>query len=106
MLRRSLITLSSNVKNRAMATTRASSSKARTIVRDPRKAKKKKTSLTVVDQHEQGQLQQNQQQSQRPVMPFEPSQQNQQSVGSTLGSYMLMGAGMSFGIILVRSIIG
>jgi hypothetical protein len=39
-------------------------------------------------------------------LAFEPSAENQQSVGSSLGSYMLAGAGMAIGFSIVGAIFG
>ena len=87
MLRRSLVVL-------------AKQGEKRTIVRDPRKR-----SLPVirVDQSAEIQPQEN---STRPPLPFEPTQQNQQAVGSTLGSYVLMGAGVAVGFAIVGALFG
>jgi hypothetical protein len=83
-------------------------SKQRTIVRDPRKASKPRASVPAVGAQEPStEIQtQHQQQLARNPMPFEPSPQNQQSVGSTLGSYMLMGAGVAMGFTLIGALFG
>mmetsp|Transcript_29284 Transcript_29284/g.43172 ORF Transcript_29284/g.43172 Transcript_29284/m.43172 type:complete len:94 (-) Transcript_29284:35-316(-) len=77
----------------------------RTIVRDPRKRK-----LPAI-QRTQDALEAVQEQDPPPVevrqrMAFEPMEQNQQAVGSTLGSYALMGAGMAVGFSIVGAIFG
>jgi len=41
-----------------------------------------------------------------PTPLFAPSEQNQQSIGSSLGSYALAGAGMAMGFALVRLVVG
>ena len=92
MFRRSLATLSN----------RNSNASSRTVVRDPRK---NKTALSqLVKQEEEEQHLVNQADSHPP--PFAPSQPNQQSIGSSLGSYALAGAGMSLGFILVGAVFG
>mmetsp|Transcript_22225 Transcript_22225/g.26776 ORF Transcript_22225/g.26776 Transcript_22225/m.26776 type:complete len:95 (-) Transcript_22225:119-403(-) len=78
----------------------------RTIVRDPRKKR-----LTSIPPEQQTGVvpsvpEQQQLANRPPALPFEPSQQNQQSVGSTLGSYVLMGAGVSIGFVLVGALFG
>lgn len=89
MLRRSLVVLSRQAEKR-------------TIVRDPRKR-----AVPAVRAEEQPtEIQPQQQQTNRNPLPFEPSQQNQQSVGSTLGSYAIMGAGVALGFAVVGAIFG
>jgi len=75
-------------------------SEKRTIVRDPRKR-----AVPAVKAEEPTEIQPQQQVPRNP-MPFEPTQQNQESVGSTLGSYMLMGAGVAVGFALVGALFG
>mmetsp|Transcript_26614 Transcript_26614/g.37486 ORF Transcript_26614/g.37486 Transcript_26614/m.37486 type:complete len:92 (+) Transcript_26614:228-503(+) len=89
MLRRSLTVLSKQ--------------SSRTIVRDPRKKR-----LPALSPEQQNDVVPQQQitHNKPPALPFEPSQQNQQSVGSTLGSYVLMGAGVSMGFVLVGALFG
>ena len=77
-------------------------SKGRTVVRDPRKAKARRTAL-VAPKSDHLPVEQQQQQ---PPMPFQPSPQNQQSVGSTLASYSLAGAGVAMGVTLVGALFG
>lgn len=91
MFRRSLIVLSKEAEKR-------------TIVRDPRK--QKRTLPAVKAEAEPSELEPQQPQQARHPLPFEPSPQNQQSVGSTLGSYMLMGAGVAVGFALVGALFG
>mmetsp|Transcript_5407 Transcript_5407/g.7947 ORF Transcript_5407/g.7947 Transcript_5407/m.7947 type:complete len:95 (-) Transcript_5407:126-410(-) len=78
----------------------------RTIIRDPRK----KRPPAIPPEQQTGvvpSVPEQQQFGNRPLpLPFEPSQQNQQSVGSTLGSYVLMGAGVSIGFVLVGALFG
>jgi preprotein translocase subunit SecF len=85
MLRRSLIVL-------------AKQGEKRTVVRDPRKR------AVPAIRADESEIQQ--QQSSRPLMPFEPTQQNQQAVGSSLGSYVLMGAGVAVGFAIVGALFG
>lgn len=85
----------------------ASGKAARTIIRDPRKAKAKKAA--VVATNERADLPAQQQRHDvapdtRPRMAFEPSAQNQQSLG--LGSYMLAGVGVAMGVTLVSALFG
>ncbi len=87
MFRRSLVQLSGKAE--------------RTIVRDPRKNKAKLSAL-VKQQEETQQLSE----TQPPPPPFAPSAQDQQSMGSSLGSYALAGAGMAMGFTLVRLVFG
>jgi hypothetical protein len=92
MLRSSLIRLSSsNVK--------------RTVVRDPRK-KKVRPSLTSLELRRK---EENQVDVLKPVnqpLPFAHSGNDQGSVGSTLGSYVLAGVGVTLGFTLVGLILG
>lgn len=46
------------------------------------------------------------QRSQIQPLPFEPTPQNQQSLGSSLASYVLAGAGVAMGFMLVGAIFG
>lgn len=89
---------------------------SRTIVRDPRKtaAKKKKMKTALVSVESSSQLPAQAQQtpnsnnsmySPKPL-PFQPDPRFQESVGSSLGSYMLMGAGVAMGVTFIRLIIG
>jgi hypothetical protein len=75
---------------------------SRTIVRDPRK--RKAALSAIVKQQEQEESQLSHQQAFPP--PFAPTEQNQQSLGSSLGSYALAGAGMAMGFALVRVVFG
>jgi hypothetical protein len=87
MLRRSLVVL-------------AKQAEKRTIVRDPRKR-----AVPAIRADELPEVQQ-QQQNTRPLMPFEPTQENQHSIGSSLGSYVLMGAGVAVGFAIVGAPFG
>ena len=87
MLRRSIIALSKQ--------------SGRTVVRDPRK---KRVPAVIQQQESTPDVQQGQPLG-RPL-PFQPTQQNQQAVGSTLGSYVLMGAGVALGFSLIGAIFG
>jgi hypothetical protein len=78
----------------------AKQAEKRTIVRDPRKRV-----VPAVRADELPEMHQ-QQQSNRPLMPFEPTQENQQSIGSSLGSYVLMGAGVAVGFAVVGLLFG
>jgi hypothetical protein len=79
----------------------------RTIVRDPRKLKTNKrlpvAQSAPTDHNVPAPLSEP---TTRSPMPFEPSQHNQQSIGSSLGSYMLAGVGVTMGVILVRVVLG
>eukprot|EP00566_Odontella_aurita_P034912 CAMPEP_0113560914 /NCGR_PEP_ID=MMETSP0015_2-20120614/19698_1 /TAXON_ID=2838 /ORGANISM="Odontella" /LENGTH=86 /DNA_ID=CAMNT_0000462677 /DNA_START=205 /DNA_END=465 /DNA_ORIENTATION=+ /assembly_acc=CAM_ASM_000160 len=75
----------------------------RTVVRDPRK---KKAKASAVVPQEQAVRQPQKANILKQPLPFVPSEQNQQAVGSTLGSYMLMGAGVSVGFALVGALLG
>ena len=83
----------------------------RTVVRDPRKSKKKTmtkaVSLRQEDQPaDQFPIEANPSNSPPPT-PFHRMAQNQeQSVGSTFGTYMLLGAGVTMGFTVVRLIFG
>mmetsp|Transcript_1626 Transcript_1626/g.2425 ORF Transcript_1626/g.2425 Transcript_1626/m.2425 type:complete len:94 (+) Transcript_1626:239-520(+) len=92
MFRRSLVQLSNN-----------STKAPRTIIRDPRKNKAAKSAIAVKQEELSSQLQQ---QEPPPPVPFAPSENNLQSVGSSLGSYALAGAGMAMGFTLVGAIFG
>ena len=75
--------------------------KGRTIVRDPRKKAVPAVIPEPVDQ-----VQEQQQQQQPPPLPYQPTPENQQAVGSSLGSYALMGAGMAVGFSIVGALFG
>ena len=83
---------------------------SRTIIRDPRKGKelrekaKERARSAVAVQNENSSLSQHEPQEGPPPMAFEPSAQNQESLG--LGSYVLAGAGMSLGFMIVGAIFG
>ena len=91
-----------------------SSKASRTIIRDPRKNKRIKSAIAVAakerEQNNNISLEVHQpeshppQQYERPRMAFEPSQENHQSMG--LGSYVLAGAGVAFGVTLVSVVFG
>jgi hypothetical protein len=87
MFRRSVAVLSKNAK--------------RTIVRDPRKQK-----VPAIRAEESRGIQPTETTHQRQPMAFEPSPQNQQSVGSSLASYALAGAGMAIGFTIVGAVFG
>jgi hypothetical protein len=75
--------------------------KSRTIVRDPRK--KSLPAVRRADLTPQAQ----QPPPVHPMpLPFQPNQHLQQSVGSSFGSMVLTGAGVSLGFILVGAIFG
>jgi hypothetical protein len=71
----------------------------RTIVRDPRK--KQVPSVVPPQVASPREIQET-----RQPLAFEPTTQNQQSVGSTMGSYMLAGAGISIGFSIVGAVFG
>ncbi|KAL7431643.1 hypothetical protein ACHAXH_003393 [Discostella pseudostelligera] len=91
-----------------------SKSSRRTIIRDPRKAKRIQSAAGVVASNDTSSTSKNNnlpppqsQQSNAVVQPqtsFEPSVHNQQSLG--LGSYMLAGVGVALGVTLVGAIFG
>ena len=107
MLRRTLVLLSSSSPT-------PSTSKGRTIVRDPRKAasnQRNPKSPVAIIQNNQGSVPaQNEQHKQQLInsnkqpLPFEPSPQNQESIGSSLASYMLAGVGVAMGVTFVGAI--
>ena len=72
-------------------------------MRDPRK---RKAAMSVIaKQHEEASQIANH--NQHPPPPaFAPNESNQQSIGSSLGSYALAGAGMALGFTLVRVVFG
>ena len=76
----------------------------RQVVRDPRK---RRLPVAAVSQQDTSPATTSQQNSlPRQPLPFEPSNQNQQSVGSSLASYMLAGAGVAIGFTIVGAIFG
>ncbi len=81
---------------------------SRTIIRDPRKAKRiQKAAVVAAREKEDDSLQAHQppqHEISQPRMSFEPSPENQQSLG--LGSYMLAGVGVAMGVTLVGAIFG
>ena len=93
MFRRSLVRLSS-------------AKTPRTIIRDPRKKKiaKSATSVQVVNPDEKNWV--DSPQPVTPPVPFAPSAKNQENVGSTLGSYMVAGVGVTLGFTLVKVVFG
>ena len=95
MLCRSLIRLSASTKNTA-----------RTIVRDPRKKKSNPSSAALQLNRELNQVDNELNKPVTPPIPFAPSQENQDGVGSTLGSYVLAGVGVTMGFTLVKIILG
>jgi len=70
----------------------------RTVVRDPRKRIPRSSIVPQEDQLPE-QHQQNQQQ-------FFLQQPEQQSLGSSMGTYVVMGASMTMGMVLVRVLFG
>lgn len=79
----------------------------RKIVRDPRKKGVPSVRSPQVPAEMQNQdIYTPATQAQRQPLAFEPSSQNQQAVGSSLGSYMLAGAGMAIGFSIVGAIFG
>ena len=74
---------------------------SRTIVRDPRK---RKAALSAIVERQEEEKRLARQQESPPA--FAPSSHDQQSVGSSLGSYALAGAGMAMGFALVRVVFG
>jgi hypothetical protein len=83
----------------------------RTIVRDPRKNKAALSQLKVRED-ETSPLVSNQEQPEQqhhPIHnpnPMAPPQQVRQSFGSTMGTYVLYGAGITLGFTLVRLVVG
>jgi hypothetical protein len=98
MLRRSLIRLSSTSTKKGR----------RTVVRDPRKKKAALASAQVQRWEDKPTDDQLQTHSTPPPLPpaFAPSESNQAGVGSTLGSYMLAGVGVTMGFTLVKVVFG
>ena len=81
---------------------------SRTIIRDPRKAKRlrEKVRTAIAAKNDQNSLQQQQlpPQDVGQRMVFDPSNQNVNSLG--LGSYVLAGAGMALGFSIVGVLFG
>ena len=80
----------------------SSKSSQRTIIRDPRKAKRFPSRVVATIETEESSI--SNKSNQNPRLPFEPSAPNQQSLG--LGSYMLAGVGVAMGVTLVSAIFG
>lgn len=80
---------------------RLSKKAGRTIVRDPRAKRMPAVRPDVLPE-----AQESQRAPHRQPMAFEPSQENRQAVGSSLGSYMLAGAGMAIGFSIVGAVFG
>lgn len=78
----------------------------RTIVRDPRKNKAALSQIKVREDETSHLQQQQQHQFLQNTNPMAPPQQGQQSFGSTMGSYVLYGAGITLGFTLVRLVVG
>lgn len=106
MMRRSALALQAAAKK---------SNTGRTVVRDPRKTKQRleqqQNQLTkAVATNQGGDLEpQSNSRNMTPPIPFQPmsgNNQQPQTVGSTLSTYMLLGAGVTMGITLIRLIIG
>ena len=79
---------------------------ARTIVRDPRKARPASTTPHVPAEVVEPPVPDHSVQVQSQKLPFEPTQTNQESIGSSMVSYMLAGAGMAIGFTIVGAIFG
>ena len=96
MFRRSIIRLS------------ASKGGGRTIVRDPRKNKKSSRSLPAVQAQRGEETQVNSQfhKPMTPPLPLAPHSAGDGGVGSTLGSYVLAGVGMTLGFTVVKLVLG
>ena len=81
---------------------------SRTIVRDPRKPRPLpatgSTTPNIPANVTEPSVPVHSTQSQR--LPFEPTQTNQESIGSSVVSYMLAGAGMAIGFTIVGAIFG
>ena len=80
-------------------------------MRDPRKAAKKvATNNRAIVAHLRSPMESRPnvptESHQQLSLPFQPSHQNQQSVGSTLASYALAGAGVAMGVTFVSVILG
>jgi len=82
--------------------------KKRKVVRDPRKGSKgtKVQTLVRMEEEENNRRLQEIHNGDEKRLPFGPSYENEQSVGSSLGSYALAGAGMALGFTLVRVVFG
>mmetsp|Transcript_11586 Transcript_11586/g.14600 ORF Transcript_11586/g.14600 Transcript_11586/m.14600 type:complete len:98 (+) Transcript_11586:58-351(+) len=96
MLRRSIIRLSP-------------AKSGRTIVRDPRKNKRVGRPSSEVQVQNEGELQADRQfpKPATPPIPFAPPADNQDGgVGSTLGSYVLAGVGVTLGFTVVKLVFG
>ena len=79
----------------------------RTIVRDPRKRRLPAVRTEETQNSQTSLLTPSQQTApQKAPLPFQPTSENQQAVGSSLGSYVLMGAGMAVGFSIVGAIFG
>jgi len=85
------------------------------VVRDPRKAAAAKRKVAPVQRQEHGIAPSASERNegtapavrrQPPPLPFEPSGRDRQSVGSTLASYTLAGAGVAMGVSLVGALLG
>ena len=85
-----------------------SDGKKRKVVRDPRKGSKgtKAQMLVRMEEEENNRRLQEIRNGDEKRLPFSPSYENEQSVGSSLGSYALAGAGMALGFTLVRVVFG
>lgn len=80
----------------------------RTVVRDPRKNRAALSQIKIREEEEASQVPAHHQQhnSIQNTNPMAPPQQGQQSFASTMGSYVLYGAGITLGFTLVRLIVG
>jgi hypothetical protein len=75
----------------------------RTVVRDPRK---KRLPAVVRTEDSHSQVPSNMVNRPPPPLPFQPSQQQQASLGSTLGTYVLLGVGVGLGVSLISALFG
>lgn len=98
-----------------------STNKPRKVVRDPRKIKKKRMEeqnhltkvISTTDSYGDSNIENYPVKSQLttntpPAHPFQSMAQNndQQSFGSSLGTYVILGVGVTMGVTLVRLVIG
>uniref|UniRef100_A0A7R9ZI73 Uncharacterized protein n=1 Tax=Craspedostauros australis TaxID=1486917 RepID=A0A7R9ZI73_9STRA len=84
----------------------------RTIVRSPRRRRRPSSAVATTTDPKAGSSglqtysEQQHQLQQQHQLPFAPSASNQQQIGSSLGSYMLAGAGMAVGFSIVGAVFG
>ena len=95
---------------RATRAVQLSKQMKRTVVRDPRKNRAALSQIKIREEEEASQVpvhhHQQQHNSIQNTNPMAPPQQGQQSFASTMGSYVLYGAGITLGFTLVRLIVG